>query len=169
MQQRDRSDNIMAYNGVEMASAGKYGADADQTAEAHEFIQENDELDAEELLQNIIDDAEQRCKAWYNQNIADLLNPMPESEDNFDDKPVADLSLIPTIINEFKRYDDLASFTNDDIKDALIDECQTALKAHYKGDSEGYKFSPIDNESGFDNLVAIAQEIVSEAKKEQGE
>jgi hypothetical protein len=63
----------------------------------------------------------------------------------------------------------LASFTNDDIKDALIDECQTALKAHYKGDSEGYKFSPIDNESGFDNLVAIAQEIVSEAKKEQGE
>ena len=89
MQQLDRSDNIMAYNGVEMASAGKYGADADQTAEAHEFIQENDELDAEELLQNIIDDAEQRCKAWYNQNIADLLNPMPESEDNFDDKPVA--------------------------------------------------------------------------------
>lgn len=172
LQSLDRQDNIMAYNGCEMAAAGAYGVDADETGEAWCFIQQNDKLDApdaDEVLQIVYDDAEQRCKAWFNQNIADLLNPMPESEDNFDDEPVADLSLIPAIIKEFKRYDDLANFTDDDIKEALIDECQNALKAHYKGDSEGYKFSPIDNEAGFDNLVAMAQQIVSDAKKEQGE
>lgn len=169
LQNLNRDDNIMAYNGYEMASAEQYGVDADQNAAAWCFIQQNDELDAEELLQNIIDDAEQRCKAWYNQNIADLLNPMPESEDSFNDEPVADLSLIPAIIKEFKRYDDLANFTDDDIKEALIDECQSALKGEYKGDSEDYQFSPIDNESGFENLVALAQQIVNEAKKEQGE
>lgn len=171
-QSLDRHDNMMAYNGYEMASAEQYGVDADQNAAAWCFIQQNDELDAEDaddVLMFVNNDAEQRCKAWFNQNIADLLNPMPESEDNFDDEPVADLSLIPTIISEFKRYDDLASFTDDDIKKALIDECQNALKAHYKGDSEGYKFSPSDNEWAFDNLVEMAQEIVNDAKKEQGE
>lgn len=59
-QSKERSDNIMAYNGFEMSTAGQYGCDSDESSSLEKFMGYQDgifdELEAK---------AEMLCEEWF--------------------------------------------------------------------------------------------------------
>lgn len=161
LQSLDRSNNMMGYNGVEMTSAGAYGVDNDETGKAFDFLTDAD-FDAEEVLKPIYDDAKARCKACYQANLAQLISPLYA---DCDDEQEEDLSLVPKIMAEFKKYDDLSTFTEADVKEVMLKECEAALKAEAFNEPP-YSFSEYDNIDGFESLVQQGLVIVKAAKGE---
>ena len=61
-QSLERSDNIMAYNGVEMTAAGCYGCDADESDEIWGFIDEDSYKN--DFLDDIEEIATRECREW---------------------------------------------------------------------------------------------------------
>lgn len=179
-QNLDRSDNIMGYNGVEMTSANGYGCDADETGKLLDFLQENDEIsydEAQAMVDVIFEDAKERCKGWYNKNIAGLLllaeelesERELESECENGDVLVTSHSIKQKILAEFRRYNRVELFDREQVELIIFNECETALKAEIKGDDVDYEFSVSDNPYGYENIVDEAMAIVEQAYQNMGE
>lgn len=165
MQSMERTDGIMAYNGVEMTPARAYGVDNDETNEAYDFIEENDNLVADDMLRVIYDDAESRCRDWFNEHIADLLTPFYS---NNDEEKQDDLSLADNILKQVETYGDLFLMGKEQVESVILFLCEQALKDHIKGDFD-YSFSVSDNPTGYENLVDRAMALVDEDFNSKGE
>ncbi|MEE9451170.1 MAG: hypothetical protein V3V61_00235 [Gammaproteobacteria bacterium] len=63
-QSTDRSDNIMAYSGVEMSTASRYGCDADESEELLEFMDDDDGMFGAMEKQ-----AQKLCAEWLNERV----------------------------------------------------------------------------------------------------
>lgn len=164
MQTLDRSNGMMAYNGVEMSPAGGHGVDEDQTNKAYDFLTQVD-ADADSVLSLITKDAEMRCRDWFNSNIALLLNPMYARGD---DEQQDDLSLVPVILGEFKQYADIALLDEEQVADIILHECDSVLDGYIKLEDGDYTFSVSDNVDGYENLVNMALELSNQAYDEMG-
>ena len=66
---QDRSDNIMAYNGYEMALSAQYGNGADESEKLEFWLAETDEFDFFEKIKSELNTAaDNSCKQWLADN-----------------------------------------------------------------------------------------------------
>lgn len=63
-QSLERSDSIMAYNGVEMSTARRYGCDSDESSEVVAFVDYDDNF-----LDELEEIAVSECKKWLDSQI----------------------------------------------------------------------------------------------------
>lgn len=73
-QSDERTDNITAYNGYEMTTAGKYGVDADQSNQLWDM------QGGEEILDELQSIAEDLCLEFYKENFDEYSSTKTEIE-----------------------------------------------------------------------------------------
>lgn len=161
MQSADRTNGIMAYNGVEMDNASQFGCDSDETPKAWAYIEDLG-YDPAQVLAPAFDKATELCRNWYNDNITDLLSPM-YGEADMDEAD--DLSLAPKVIEAFKQWDDVPLFDYAKTKFAILVECENALADEYK---DGFMAADVKASSAYEALVDEALQLVEDAYNELG-
>lgn len=151
-----RTDNIRAYNGVDMESS-EYGNQRDlfKLLEGEDF--HNNEVffndikvkSLSEVQEKLIVLAENEAVAFFEENIVDVLN--------FDD-------IQEKVIDEFKKYTDFHLFDDKKVEELIYEECEEIIKNAYFNtinSEDDIDFQVSDNHVFYD-LVNKALEIVKE-------